>query len=102
MKPTDGPRVAAALRTAFDAKLMLDWGGGLVWVAGPATEAAHRAVMQAAGDGAFTLFRAPDALRAAVPVIKPDAPALATIARRVKAALDPKGLFNPGRMQAGF
>ncbi|WP_211875479.1 glycolate oxidase subunit GlcE [Plastoroseomonas arctica] len=102
VKPSEGPRLAAALRTAFDAKLMLDWGGGLVWVAGPATEAAHRAVMAAAEDGAFLLFRAPDALRAAVPVIKPDAPALATIARRVKAALDPRGLFNPGRMQAGF
>ena len=102
VKPTEGPRVAAALRAAFDAKLMLDWGGGLVWVAGPASEAAHRAVMQAAGDGAFALFRAPDALRAAVPVIKADPPALAAIARRVKDALDPKGLFNPGRMQAGF
>ncbi|MDB5381359.1 MAG: glycolate oxidase subunit GlcE [Rhodospirillales bacterium] len=102
VKPTEGPRAAAALRTAFDAKLMLDWGGGLVWVAGPPTEAAHRAVMQAAGEGAFMLFRAPDALRAAVRVLKPDAPALALIARRVKAALDPKGLFNPGRMQAGF
>jgi len=102
VKPSEGPRVAAALRAAFDAKLMLDWGGGLVWVAGPATEAAHRAVMQAAGDGAFALFRAPDALRAAVPVIKADPPALAVIARRVKAALDPRGLFNPGRMQAGF
>lgn len=102
VKPTQGPRVAAALRAAFDARVMLDWGGGLVWVAGPATEAAHRAVMQAAGDGAFVLFRAPDALRAAVPVIKADPPALASIARRVKDALDPKGLFNPGRMQAGF
>ena len=102
VKPTQGPHVAAALRTAFDAKVMLDWGGGLVWVAGPANEAAHRAVMQAAGEGAFVLFRAPDALRAAVPVIKADPPALAAIARRVKDALDPKGLFNPGRMQAGF
>lgn len=102
VKPTEGPRVAAALRAAFDARVMLDWGGGLVWVAGPASEAAHRAVMLAAGNGAFTLFRAPDALRAAVPVIKADPPALAAIAGRVKAALDARGLFNPGRMQAGF
>jgi glycolate oxidase FAD binding subunit len=28
-------------------------------------------------------------------------PALAAIAARVKAALDPAGVFNPGRMRAG-
>jgi glycolate oxidase FAD binding subunit len=101
VKPTEGPGVAAALRAAFDARLLLDWGGGLLWVAGPATEAAHAAVMRAAGSGTFTLFRAPDALRAAVPVIPAEAPPLAAIARRVKAALDPAGILNPGRMRAG-
>ncbi len=40
--PSAGPAVAAALREAFGAKLLLDWGGGLVWIAGPPTEAALR------------------------------------------------------------
>ena len=49
-----------------------------------------------AGNGAFALFRAPDSLRAAVAVL-PDEPApLAAIGRRVKAALDPAGVLNPG------
>lgn len=99
VKPTEGPRVAAELRVAFDAKLLLDWGGGLIWVAGPATEGAHAAVMHAADRGTFTLFRAPDALRVAVAVIPPEPPPLAAIARRVKAALDPAGILNPGRMR---
>lgn len=99
--PSAAPGVAAALRAAFDARLMLDWGGGLVWVAGPATERAHGAVMQAAAAarGSFTLFRGPASLAAHVPVLPEEAPALAAISRRVKATLDPLGLLNPGRMR---
>ncbi|MFN6954908.1 MAG: FAD-binding protein [Acetobacteraceae bacterium] len=100
VKPTEGPRVLAALREA-GLRGYLDWGGGLVWLAGPASEAAHAAVMAAAGAGAFTLLRAPDALRAAVPVIPEEPAPLAALSRRVKAALDPKGILNPGRMRAG-
>lgn len=99
--PSAAPGVAAALRAAFDARLMLDWGGGLVWVAGPATERAHGAVMQAAAAarGSFTLFRGPASLAAHVPVLPEEAPPLAAISRRVKATLDPLGLLNPGRMR---
>jgi len=103
VRPSAGPGVAAALTQAFGARLLLDWGGGLVSAAGPATEAAHRAVMQAAtaAGGTFTLARAPETLRAAVPVLPEDPPALASIGARVKAALDPAGVLNPGRMRAG-
>lgn len=102
VRPSAAPALAAALQAAFGAKLLLDWGGGLVWVAGPATEAAHAAVMAAtaAARGSFTLFRAPAPMRAALPVMPPEAPALAAIAARVQAALDPFGLFNPGRMRS--
>ncbi|WP_431285444.1 FAD-binding protein [Humitalea sp. 24SJ18S-53] len=99
-RPTEGPRLVAAL-PGFSA--LLDWGGGLVWLAGEGSEANHRAVMAAAAASraSFTLFRGPEALRAALPVITPDQPALAAIGARVKAVLDPAGLFNPGRMRAG-
>jgi glycolate oxidase FAD binding subunit len=100
LPPSAAPAACAALAAAFGAKLLLDWGGGLVWVAGPATEAAHAAVMRAAGAGAFTLFRAPEALRAALPVLPEEAPPLAAIGARVKAVLDPAGILNPGRMRA--
>jgi glycolate oxidase FAD binding subunit len=103
VRPQAGPVVAAALQEAFQARLLLDWGGGLVWAAGAATAKAHAAVMRAAqaAGGTFTLFRAPDALRASVAVLPEEPAALAAIATRVKAAMDPAGVLNPGRMRAG-
>lgn len=100
LAPSRAPAACAALRQAFDARLLLDWGGGLIWVAGPATEAAHGAVMQAAAGGSFTLFRGPDALRAAVPVLPAEPLPLAAIGARVKSVLDPAGILNPGRLRA--
>ncbi len=103
VQPSAAPVVVAALRAAGGAKFLLDWGGGLVWVAAHASEAAHQAVVAAAqaAQGSYTLFRAPEALRGAVAVLPEELPALAAIARRVKAVMDPAGLLNPGRMRAG-
>ena len=103
VRPSAGPRVAARLERMLGARWFLDWGGGLVWIAAPATEAAHDAVCAAASEagGTWMLLRAPESLRAAVEVIPPEPPALAAIARRVKAAFDPKGILNPGRLRAG-
>jgi glycolate oxidase FAD binding subunit len=103
VRPSAGPMVAATARE-LGGRALLDWGGGLVWIAGPATEAAHQAVVAAAtaARGTFTLFRAPEPLRAAVAVLPEEAPPLAAIGRRVKAALDPAGVLNPGRMRAGL
>jgi len=102
VRPSAGPRVATALERAFGARWFLDWGGGLVWIAGPATAAAHEAVCAAAfaAGGTWMLLRAPEALRAAVAVIPPEPRPLAAIARRVKAAFDPYRILNPGRLRA--
>jgi glycolate oxidase FAD binding subunit len=103
VRPSAGPAVLRAVAEA-GVRGFLDWGGGLVWLAGPADTATHRLVQHAAGAarGIWTLLRAPDALRVAVDVVPPEAAPLARITRRVKAAFDPRGILNPGRLYAGL
>ena len=87
---------------------MLDWGGGLIWLApdpavaeGDAGETRVRAALTTVG-GHATLIRAPDPIRAAIPVFQPQPTALAALTARVKESFDPKHLLNPGRMYAGI
>ncbi len=103
VRPSRGPAVLDAAEAA-GLRGFLDWSGGLAWLAGPPSEVAHAAVSRAAlaSGGAWMLLRAPDGLRAAVAVLPPEVAALAAITRRVKAAMDPGGVLNPGRMVAGL
>jgi glycolate oxidase FAD binding subunit len=82
---------------------MFDCGGALTWLAcgpTPADAAAVRAALAPLG-GHATLVRAPAELRAAVEVFAPVSAPLAALTQRVKAAFDPDGVFNRGRMYAG-
>jgi glycolate oxidase FAD binding subunit len=99
------PSAAPALLRKLDTlglAALLDWGGGLVFCAGPADQATHEAVCAAAraAGGVWWLLRAPEPLRAVVDVVPPESPALAAISRRVREAFDPRGIFSPGRLRA--
>lgn len=100
VRPSNGPAAVAALETA-GARCFLDWGGGLVWVAGAVTLHDRVMAVARAGRGTWTVLHAPEPMRAAVDVVPPEAAALARITRRVKAAMDPGGILNPGRLYAG-
>ena len=101
VRPSAGPQIAAAA-SAIGGRVMLDWGGGLVWIAAYPSSANHTLISEAAHTqgGAAMLFRAPESLRLAVPVLPEEAAPLAKIGARVKEALDPGGLFNPGHIRA--
>ena len=93
-RPARAARAGASLRLRRRTRLAVDRAD-----AGRRRRAARRA---GAVGGHATLVRAPDALRAAVDVFPPQPPALVALTRRVKAAFDPDGVFNPGRMYAGI
>jgi glycolate oxidase FAD binding subunit len=102
--PTKGPDVMARIARALEARWFYDWGGGLMWIAvdaaGDAGAATIRAAVAQAG-GHATLVRAPAEVRAAVAVFEPLPEPLMRVTAGIKAALDPAGIFNPGRMYAG-
>src|ERR1700733_7546986 len=103
VRPSAGPSVLDTLRT-HGVGGFLDWGGGLAGPAAPADTATHAAVEAAAqaARGTWTLLRAPDTLRGAVRVVPDEVAPLARITREVKAAMDPAGILNPGRLYAGL
>lgn len=102
-RPSRGPGLLAAVAAA-GGRGILDWGGGRLWLAGPGTEALHAAVTAAVGraGGGWTLMRGPEALRRAVEVVPPEEPALAALSARVKLAMDPARILNPGRLRAAL
>ncbi|MFN3636569.1 MAG: 2-hydroxy-acid oxidase, partial [Rhizobium rhizophilum] len=51
--------------------------------------------------GHATLLRAAPRIRSEVPAFEPQAPAVALLSARVRAKLDPYGIFNPGLMVQG-
>ena len=97
--PAAGAGVLAGL-AGSDGEGWLDWGGGLVWWSCPATVAASDVVrhVAAAAGGHATLVRAPDGLKADVPVFHPQPAGRAALSRRVREGFDPRGILNPGRM----
>jgi glycolate oxidase FAD binding subunit len=93
--PADAARIAAEIAAPF---WLGDQAGGLLWLGAKPESASAIRVAAAAADGQAMLLRASDASRAALGLYAPPPPALAKLRAGVKAAFDPDGLFNPGRI----
>ena len=100
--------MVAAIKAAHEITYYYDWAGGLVWLAiadgGDAGAEVIRgaiAKVQSAKSGHATLIRAPEAIRASIPVFHPQPAPLATLTKRIKDSFDPKRVLNPGRMYVG-
>jgi len=95
LPPSEAARVAGAL----NAPLWLgDWAGALLWIGAKAEDAPRIRALATEAGGHAMLLRAPAARRAELGVFPPQPAALATVTAAVKAAFDPLGLFNPGRL----
>ncbi|MBI3517395.1 MAG: FAD-binding protein [Proteobacteria bacterium] len=98
--PAAAPAVVAAIGPM--ALHWYDWGGGLIWLGlaqgEPDAGAARVRAAVAPAGGHATLIRADAALRRAVAVFEPQAPALAALTARVKHSFDPQRILNRGRM----
>jgi glycolate oxidase FAD binding subunit len=86
------PTVIGAIHGAW----LLDWAGGLLWLASADDPQAIRAAAMQAGGHAM-LVRADAATRAVVPALHPQPKALAALEERVRRAFDPAGVFETGR-----
>jgi glycolate oxidase FAD binding subunit len=94
----------AQIRAEIDCTAIYDWAGGLIWLSVPPSTDASEVLVRSAltqHGGHATLMRAAPDVRAATAVFQPQAPALAALSTRVKAAFDPEGTLNPGRMYKG-
>jgi glycolate oxidase FAD binding subunit len=81
-----------------------DCAGGLFWIGISSTDeilAAKLRQIAVRAKGYARLMRASPETRAKIAVFRPEDPARAALTRAVKAAFDPKGIFNPGRMIEG-
>ena len=77
---------------------LVDWGGALHWLRTEAPASEVRAAAERAG-GHAALFRGGDRTGS---VFHPLTPSVRKLHERLKAAFDPPGIFNPGRMYEGI
>ncbi|PYE25957.1 glycolate oxidase FAD binding subunit [Rhizobium sp. PP-CC-3A-592] len=98
--PTAGHRLIAALRQQADVDALYDWQGGLVWlqIGGEPQADVLRRTIAAVGGGHATLIRASADQRAGIAAFEPQPAPIAALSTRIKAKLDPAGIFSPGRM----
>lgn len=98
--PSQGHNLVAKLAQKTDVDAFYDWQGGLVWLSVKSDHHAAeiRQIIKEVGGGHATLIRATDDMRALVDVFEPQSRPVAALSARIKAKIDPKNIFNPGRM----
>lgn len=95
IKPSDATALSAKLQTKFDAKIALDWAGGLIWAQIPSDASLHP--LLARYDGHATLIRGDEALRAKG-VFQPVDPILERLNKNLRLQFDAKQILNSGLM----
>jgi glycolate oxidase FAD binding subunit len=78
------------------ARWLWDWAGGLIWLSIDSHADTVRQAAAKAG-GHATLVRAPEGLRAQIPMQHPRSPGVMALEARVRRAFDPAGVFETGR-----
>ena len=91
VKPSDAPGLVTAWQAATDAKVLFDWGGGLIWL-NCDVDFDPRAAMPG---GHATRLRGRNA---AIPAFHPEPAPVAAISAGLRARFDPRGILNPGLM----
>jgi glycolate oxidase FAD binding subunit len=97
------PASAAQFISEISPKFWIaDWAGGVLWVRVDVNDsAASTRLRESAVRGDATLMRASAEKRTHVPIFQPLSADMLALTCNVKAAFDPLGLFNPGRMYEG-
>ena len=98
--PSVGHQLLAALRLEMGVNAFFDWQGGLIWMQMEAEAEADllRGYLKKLGGGHAELIRARNTIRAQVKAFEPQEKAVALLSQNIKRKMDPKGIFNPGRM----
>lgn len=94
VRPSDAPNIVAKLPEGT--RVMLDWGGGLIWAAVPPGTDLRATIGPISGHA--TLIRASVATRATLPVFQPEPTPIAAISQGLRTQFDPRGILNQGLM----
>lgn len=93
VKPSDAPTLLDALG---DVKFLLDWGGGLIWVACVPGRDLRTIAPEIAGHR--TLIRAEDTTKTTLGAFHPEPAAVQAISAGLRTKFDPRGILNAGLM----
>jgi glycolate oxidase FAD binding subunit len=93
------PSIAPALD--LPCEQLIEWGGALRWLKSDTSAETIRAAAANVG-GSAMLYRAPVALKTQAGAFAPLSAPLLKLHKNLKAAFDPQGILNPGRMYSDF